>query len=751
MWEVHKVNTAGTPMPSDDNNQRYEAIDAGTFSDRFDCLHKYQGLLSLRGARHYLALRVSQALPATARGHLHVFVRQPMCTDVCPVSMFHIAANTATPIALPSYSRGLHPLCKVLDLLAPSRAFANGFALRVDICEEMAPAPFCGLAEIVANEARPGFPTYGRPPANVAHYKHMVLFTKSLCAHGSALSILNSDQLHILDEATSYPALFADRTLLHETMCGAEIISRWLDMPFSMFTYKLLAASLAEAILSSPPDASADTILTTVKPVADPFLFGASLSFIGSRQNADMSFDALGRILHEDVAKINEYMLNRSEQPYIDNELAKRSIVAGLVPEHGLQSIRMFSHRNPPDKSVPAAIGQQIKTRLREAAGASSADSLFLRERRRDVAGKNVDIANTFQAFLGLCSTFCDEEHENVSQEFGLLLSNPASLEVCTGPRLIPLCNEMRGGGLYEWSTLDEVRKRIELVSDPRDRCVVIPYSENLSKDGHSQQPAFVCDLRPFRELAASMPEVALWSSLHSVYVALTLLYPWSVAVLAGPGAQLKVFAGGDLVAFRDGKGWRVWEDPASELRKDYPTASSSFLECLSGVLRVAKQVSKYVRPGRHGALIVYEPDEGKMKEWKEDKRIVPLRPKHAPTLAGLGWEENRSLFLRSRDGSRQIMNHETARFMFRAASLDGAICLTGTEARVHSIAQSLRFEGGGESAGGTKRLAARAFAKHCSPHGFAVAVSTDGPVRVVFKQPDGATSDEMNCFRLEE
>ncbi|HEX6372501.1 MAG TPA: hypothetical protein VF006_26510 [Longimicrobium sp.] len=361
----------------------------------------------------------------------------------------------------------------------------------------------------------------------------------------------------------------------------------------------------------------------------------------------------------------------------------------------------------------------------------------------------------TIESFLRLCALFCDERFEGADLQFGIVLGNPFLMKFWPGEMPVPVAH--KDGHRCRFFYSPDVSKQIHLLENPAERCLVVPFQSHA---GYSIPLAgYLIDLKDFQEAMVS-PSPGNWISKFAPYVYATRRYPWAVAAVVGPHSEMRVFAGGRLVSYRDGKGWGILRTPKEVIDADPQSTYFAALgptekthqHILQALGELALQISPVARPGSHGGLLVYSPlpyDDPKWNACDSFEQLVSAEPQR------LDGERNwiTGLALLNPDGS---LNEAVAHLAVRASVLDGAIVFAGERGIVRSFATRLNF-GRAESAtakiaGGTKRRTAESFVKEFSagtPGAVAIAISADGPIRLTFYSPDQKTAVTRDLLDL--
>lgn len=402
---------------------------------------------------------------------------------------------------------------------------------------------------------------------------------------------------------------------------------------------------------------------------------------------------------------------------------------------------RHFSDLKYPSNSIYSEIAQQV---LSEKATES----------------RDKDIRKSVQAqiaqFLHFCMSFCEEELEGRRLRFGILLGHPSLLKFWPGSSPVNLSNIPD----------DQLAKQIHLAEGPQDRLIVIPYKSTFDDPAGCHR--YAVDLSDFSEALESDRYATIWESDLRPYVYLTLRYPWALAAIVGPHSNVRVFASGKLSHYRDGKGWKrcATEEIIDAIDKRHALANvcyhgefddsenSEYTSSLRLLLEFSLQLSPIAKSTSHGALVLWIPQAiaGDKLPSDLDKCVGYLHNAKPNDQFSNPWLTGRSLFRKYPATCGSEFDIPTVKLAIRAAMLDGAVLLSGYQAKVHGFGLQLRFPNVVESASGTKRAAAAAAVGylHKDYKGvLALAISSDGPIRIYCHdyRPGGKPYDELIMF----
>ena len=417
---------------------------------------------------------------------------------------------------------------------------------------------------------------------------------------------------------------------------------------------------------------------------------------------------------------------------------------------------RHFSKLKYPVKSIYSEIAQQVFSE--NATKPSLIESI---DRKRGPHNPmNIGIRKSVQAqiaqFLHFCMSFCEEELEGRRLRFGILLGHPSLLKFWPGSSPVNLNNIPD----------DQLAKQIHLAEGPQDRLIVIPYRSSFDDPAGCHR--YAVDLSDFSEALESDRYATIWESDLRPYVYLTLRYPWALAAIVGPHSNVRVFASGKLSHYRDGKGWKrcAIEEILDAINERHAFANDfnhgqfddreniEYMLSLRLLLEFSLQLSPIAKSTSHGALVLWIPQaiSGDKLPSDLDKCVGYLHNAKPHDQFSNPWLTGRSLFRNYAAAGEPEFDIPTVKLAIRAAMLDGALLLSGYQAKVHGFGLQLRFPDVVESASGTKRAAAAAAVSslHEEFKGvLALAISSDGPIRIYCHdyRPGGKPFDELIMF----
>ena len=357
-------------------------------------------------------------------------------------------------------------------------------------------------------------------------------------------------------------------------------------------------------------------------------------------------------------------------------------------------------------------------------------------------------------AFLKTTRSFCGERLEGRQICFGFILGNPGLLTHTPREQPIPLeyAKDYPTNEDYKLFSPTELMEQVHLVSMPSERAVVIPYFQvNNVALADTHLLAYLLEFDEAMEEFRARPWAPLWCEQFIPYLYYTERFPWAVATYAGPGANFRVFAKGELVAYHGEKGWHEI-DCKNFVNHLTTNAKDMDSHVARGIVDVSLQMSHFANPNAKGGMLVYLAAQEGTKEAKLKKYFSPLTVNEPMRVNGKPWLTG-SLLIRKTDSNLvPELNFSVAHTLLQAALLDGAVVLReikddkgNISVQVAKFSQRIIAAGGGHSkdgpASGTKRAAAKALmAEQTIPVGsVAIAVSSDGPIRVWIRSDDGS------------
>jgi len=360
-------------------------------------------------------------------------------------------------------------------------------------------------------------------------------------------------------------------------------------------------------------------------------------------------------------------------------------------------------------------------------------------------------LKQTIQSFLKVSINFLHQKNEGKPLKYGLLLGNPFLIKYWKGSFPVP-CSQLdqsspKNIDSNTFFDLQDLPHQFHLVSNPEERIVVIPYlSEIISKN--EPLPAFIIELSDFLETFSSVKESILWIPEHRPYFYLTKRFPWAYAVIAGPDSELRVFSKGKILAYRDGKGWKLYDNPFIKEGIIQAINTPQRKTILSTLLDVSVQLSPYIRNNAKGGFLIFFPLDKDSENWEEIivKNFETLFDNEPTRWNGYKWLTD-----------RDIMNEDTGKedldilpLLVQAGSLDGATIIGGDKGTIKLIGQrsniphletTINTNGNYKTRKGSKRAAAYNIVKWAHSEEmitklegtFAITISSDGPINLYY------------------
>lgn len=694
------------------------------------------------------------------------YVRHVLSTDTCPYWLASDADETAAAqhleLARQSWQLGLQPLVRVLDSVRNPRSDLTAVRIRfvprcepgtcgihIDPRDKEFPHDCVGLT--VASEVPDG---PGVPP------EYRRLFPER--------DLLNSTS--DLDVLRTVFGSFEEGAplVVHESMCAMEVFCKRLKLTSNMILYRSLSASLLEAHRWHE-HMQYNQAIVLLKRDLDPFGFGigCTVYYQGSESSdsrGDSGPAASAELLAEADKRV-QTLLAECRSCVLDFVNAASDVLRAdsinssnlkRETEDAIRSLRDIRSRRKECRSskLTRQIAAFYLTRLEERFGCSGNHMKRLGED---------EFAARLSGFLRYCKAFCDEKLEGRDLQFGLLLGDPFLVRYWPGGLPVPSEvvkqeSELHGRGVHARGRgrlgighPERVAEHVHWIENPLDQCIVFHYE--LEYEDSNPPPVYAIDVGDFEEAVSTWDQGRVWSSqVCRKYAFLTQQYLWAISAVVGPGSLIRVFCLGELVAYRNGKGWRCRSTDFDELvaraRGDATAMEAKdTVQRLSALLPLAMQMSPMLCPGSHGGFIVSVPDGGMERtghgfDAEDFPRGIVLTPLHRGEilrLQAIDVGANRRLWLSGKQLMEQcnqtgtwIINPNVGRLVLRAAMIDGAIVLEGNECRVKGFGQQIIVPPSNNDgrATGTKRATAMNFVKFCGEGSLAITVSSDGPIR---------------------
>ncbi len=521
--------------------------------------------------------------------------------------------------------------------------------------------------------------------------------------------------------------------LYEQYLCGTQKLCSKLGIGPSIVTYRSIMAAVYQLGMYANPSSrfGAEVVTILLRP-RDHFGFAVGLTAITDTFLSNSVLQEIAAILFEHFEAIQ-----LGDLPSLSTQDAH--CLDALLHFNGLRYTRSRQ------SDIPQAICRSIANKILElntSQGKQIPTNSALAFRS---AQNETPIEQTVRSLVGIALNFCEEKLEGRALQFGILLGHAFLMRYWPGVKPLPATQSSRILGHQEFFPLLDLPKQVHLLESPEERCLIVPYC-NFSIDDWESLPAYILKLSDFTEALSAWRAGSLWSSELRPYAYLTARYPWAVAAVVGPASEIRIFVGGQLHAYRDGKGWRTYEDPIADIMSSAsdwrPEAWSQadragHESLLRAMLALAIQMSPIARRASHGGLLVYAPLAADSEDWRAQsthmQRLHDAEPERA---GGSGrWLTGRSLLRRRTDNTQSILDVSVAQLILRAAKLDGAVVLCNPDGYVKYFGRRLSYMAEDVMARGTKRLAAQSFVSEFARRGLtwavAIAVSSDGPISI--------------------
>ncbi len=498
------------------------------------------------------------------------------------------------------------------------------------------------------------------------------------------------------------------RSIYDGYLCGVQKLCSMLDIEPSIVAYHSIMAAVFQLGTFAHIDVerSYDYSYVFMMRPANPFAAVTGITLLTKTELSEPNLRSLEERLATDNTELNAEIT--ASRPFPTDGRDLPNCVRDLKDFKGISVIN-----DPPVPAPPRGIVERVAARVPNAARA---------------------VTSSVKALLSLATQFCDERIEGRPLSYGLVLGNPHLVKYWPGPQPLPLTF----GSTAQFYTFEELPKFVHLLDDPQQHCLMIPYTDGARQLGDTAFPSFVLSFSDLLEGLSARRDHALWPPELRPYVFLTRRYPWAIAVIAGPGSELRVFASGDIVAYRDGKGWRAIVAPMIvESLLAATNRDESFKETIRLLARIALQMSPFVRTHAHGGLLAYLPIDVNDDRWAgEEQQLQKLVIAEPENPSAERWLTGRELL-----NADLTINTEVFERVLRAGLLDGAIVFCDPRCTVKYFGRRLAYGDTNAPAAGTKRKTAAAFVEQASltygPESLAFAVSSDGPVRLYTKLTD--------------
>lgn len=706
--------------------------------------------LHMQRIRFELAKQLVKALPSSIRQRYYMmaFVRQVFSREVLPISFEGSDLNSGYDITKASYKLGLQPILRVLDTIHQPATSSQRCCLRLTFTDTNSPA--IPVFEFLHEVEHGGIDQGSENTFHERYAEIIVPDAKDLTwpphSQTHASTFPNLDKT-LRDFSTASRLFSDDQPLFVLGLPATTLLCAQFGLEANIVSYRSMIAAIYD--LHNYRASFGDNTLTMLFRSHDPTSFATGMTLVSAERLEKLELEGLTGVLskfHDEIC----------------GGLVKPTNASKKLQVH-LNGIRGSADPGHEDRNrVSIQLCDQIAEYVRAHAGVDETDSHFLA--KLGYAGAKHTLRNCIHRFLEACLAFCDERHEGRPQEFGLVLGNPYMFRYWPGARPLPIV-DVDTNGQYQNLWIDRLVKQVHLIGDPQQRFLVLPfgaiYEQSRGVEAGAESPSFVLDLANFQQAIATWREGLFWSPTAKTFAYLTKRYPLTVAAIVGPGSQIRVFCGGRVVCYRDGKGWRIWRDPTTSIRarlmagearpvdKLVESERESSLGRLSCIIDVALHLSPMIRTDAHGGLFVWSssPDTFRSREGTTGVGDGPVALQSLDSVEPARLDEIAERWLcgnkllrassggKADEGSTQFeVDYEVAKLVLRASLKDGAVCLGGSECEVMSFGQRVILPGGGTAGDrGTKHATAEAFPSAVGEGAFAIAISADGPIHVYY------------------
>lgn len=657
--------------------------------------------------------------------------------------------NVATKISEKNKKHGLQTLNHILDTLYYDNSNGNGTSVKPED-----PVQLCIRIDFekVRNEE------------NKCHIIDKEIDEENECnsdndgwlnCHYSVLQghIYEEDIEHIKDfvsGAVNLPWQKSSKTInsmFHDYTCGAEKLCNDLKIPHSLSAYRVITAAIYQlGTYATEKDHSNNLVfgsqtVTLIIRFQSPFSVVVGVTIIAPTITTEIII-ASKKFLLDQYASMTQKFLAKNFSGHIwgwnwidpTSISEEKSLMAAylwkLIADEGTDtSLREFKELLKP--SLIAFVDFQLK-------------------------------------FLGIRS-------EGKTVCFGFILGNPGLLTHTPREQPFPLEYKYNSHNeSYKFFTQEVLPKQIHLTSMPTDRAVVLPYS---TSSGFANQKgsvaAFVLEFDEAMEEFRSYPWFRLWSDQFIPYLYYTNRFPWAIASYVGPGAEIRLFARGQLVAYHNERGWL--KISFTETEEYFSKQNKKLIDnmILRQLLQVSLQMSRFSNPDAKGGMLIYlAKPKTKEKNWTTlFQSLTDNEPRRAENADQL-WLTGRNLIRPKKIENKESyeLDYAVARTLLQAAQLDGSIVLYRNASvsdnpkkqpvtvalfgqRIIRATQAtqdqedpLMQEKNAEPKSGTRHFAAESLMKDGKiPIGsIAIAISSDGPITIwakIGKSPDNNIS----------
>lgn len=428
-------------------------------------------------------------------------------------------------------------------------------------------------------------------------------------------------------------------------------------------------------------------------------------------------------------------------QKDFDGNLLKEFRESTVFPIHQIENTNGFTYNDA--QSIPDEIIKSIIDDITKSAVSVRKLPFNLRKDFNDKDKiRDNPLFISLTSFMNILYEFSDEQVEGKKITYGFVLGNPGLFDFLEGNNVFPSITD---GSKKKFLDLDGYRKNYHLFSNHLETALVMPYTDIQLKD-NSNFPFFFMDIKNFEEDIFNWNYGALIPTQYRPYAYISYRFPWAVSAVVGPGSQIRIFSNGKIIAFKDGKGWKVYGEAVNKLKNFSCWSNESEKAKIEKFLDIVCLLSPIYNIDSHGGFVTFTSELPKEKKKQDEyfKNFQPLANQEPRWQEDCQWLKGRNLF--KADGE---IDYEVAQRLIQISVLDGATVFVNENYEINNFGMRLNFEAkkkGATSYGGTKTKSAQSYVEWCKENGikktFAIAISSDGPLKIF--HADSKQSNEL-------
>jgi len=484
---------------------------------------------------------------------------------------------------------------------------------------------------------------------------------------------------------------------------------------------------------------------------------------VGNTEHGLNMSDRLGSVMNDtqDAWPMGTEILQRNEPEKKRNSQLARVVSQSM--QSAVQEILTFNTAIA-EKSASTSdlitVAECIIKHLQLLGTFDEEESIPLLYRSMNLAGDDVwhPFSECMFSFLHACMHFCDRTEEGRPLHYSFMLADPQFVTPLPGARPLPLTVET--AGMHRFIKFDELHEYHYLISDSARRCVVLPPG-SIIPNLKEEIPSFVIDTTPLFATISDGARARIWNRPDAIMSRLTACTPGGIGAVVGPGPGVRLYAAGLCLAVRDGREWSV-RSP----RSMFTRCMGSIPECSRVPMQILTELSLQLSPKindkNSGGLLLWTPSSDayvrKDCNAKSDQVTITSLRAAAPVRYASDdpWLNGRSTVSQNKDQEADRLDpmsiyaridSSVAKLLLRAAGADGAVCTYGDTLTILDFAQKISPVQSQVltelNKAGTKRAAAQDFAYSADDGRFAIAVSSDGPIRIYTQR----TSPKMPIY----